>query len=145
MGARFDRDGVVEGPGEGAGEFPVAGAGIDEDLSRGQVVDHSLQQPLRVPFLVGVVEKNLKGALVVLSLRVKHPNGFRLCHCRCPADGRCRSRQRCCMRKAIGSLLFSEIRQEHQDVAHRKHADQFSILCHAEMSDTRLSHQIAGI
>ena len=45
---------------------------------------------------------------------------------------------------AIGSLP-SEIRQEHQDVAHRNHADHFSTLRHAEMSDMRLGHQIAGI
>src|SRR5580765_4956261 len=84
MHVRFDRDGAVEGSGEGAGDFPVTGAGVDEDLSFGQVVHQPLQQPLRVPFLVGVVEKNLKSAFVILALRVKHPNGFRLCHGRFP-------------------------------------------------------------
>ena len=49
-----------------------------------------------------------------------------------------------CIGKALG-LLLSEIRQEHQDVAHRNHADQFSTLRHAEMSNTFLGHQIAGI
>ena len=44
----------------------------------------------------------------------------------------------------IGSLL-SEIRQECQDVAHRNHADQFSTLRHAKMSNVLLGHQIAGI
>ena len=44
--------------------------------------------PLRVPLLVGVVEKDLKGALVILALRIEHLNGFRLCHSPCPADCR---------------------------------------------------------
>ena len=56
----------------------------------------------------------------------------------------CRSRRRRGIGKALG-LLLSEIRQEHQDVAHRNHADQFSTLRHAEMSNTLLGHQIAGI
>ena len=43
----LDRRWCGRRPRRSAGEFPVAGAGIDEDLSRGQVVDHSLQQPLR--------------------------------------------------------------------------------------------------
>ena len=42
IGVRFDRNGAVEGPGEGAGDFPVAGASVDEDLSRGQVVHQPL-------------------------------------------------------------------------------------------------------
>src|SRR6476620_5064297 len=88
MRVRFNRDGAVEGPGEGASDSPVSGASVDEDLTRGQVVNQPLQQPLRVPLLVGVVEKNLKGALVILALRVKYPNRFRLCHDRCLADGR---------------------------------------------------------
>src|SRR6266446_4109629 len=53
-------------------------------------------------------------------------------------------RRRRCIGTAIG-LLLSEIRQEHQNVAHRNHADQFSTLRHAEMSDMRVGHQIAEI
>ena len=49
-----------------------------------------------------------------------------------------------CIGKALG-LFLSEICQEHQDVAHRNHADQFSILSHAEMPDMCMGHQIAGI
>jgi hypothetical protein len=56
----------------------------------------------------------------------------------------CRSRRKRCIGKALG-LLLSEIRQEYQDVAHRNHADQFSTLRHAEMSDMRFGHQIADI
>ena len=71
----------------------------------------------------------------------------------------CHSRRRRCIGMALGLLSFarmpragtrgasllSEIRQEHQNVAHRNHADQFSTLRHAEMSNTLLGHQIAGI
>jgi len=56
----------------------------------------------------------------------------------------CRSRRRRCIGTAIG-LLLSEIRQEHQNVAHRNHADQFPTLRHAEMSDMGVGHQIADI
>ena len=55
-----------------------------------------------------------------------------------------RSRRTRGIGQGIGSRL-SEIRQEHQDVAHRNHADQFSILSYAKMSDMFLGHQIAGI
>jgi hypothetical protein len=80
ISVRFDSDGTVEGGGEGAGDFAVAGPGIDEHLPHGQIVHDLLQPTLCVPFLVGMIQEDLKGLFVGFALGIKDTNVFLVGH-----------------------------------------------------------------
>ena len=80
IGVRFDRDCAVEGASEGAGDFAVAGPGINKHVPRGKIVHDLLQPALSVPLLVGVIQENLKRLLVGLALGIKDANAFRSRH-----------------------------------------------------------------
>src|SRR5919112_519432 len=70
----FDGDRASERVGEGARHRSVARAGIDKDLPGRQSLYHLLQPSLGISFLIRMIEKDLKGFLVALSLRVEGPN-----------------------------------------------------------------------
>lgn len=76
IGVPFDGDGAVEG----AGDFAVAGPGIDEHLPHGQMVHDLLQPTLRVPFRAGMIQEYLKGLFVGLALGIKDANVFLIGH-----------------------------------------------------------------
>ena len=80
IGVRFDRDGTVEGGGEGAGDFAVACPGINEDLPRRQIVHDLLQPALCVPFLVGMIQEDLKGLFVRFALGIKDAHALLVNH-----------------------------------------------------------------
>ncbi len=77
---RLDGNGARKGPGKRFGHFPIPRACVDEDSTRRQSIDHLLQPSLGVPLLIRVVEEDLKGLFVGLSLGVKHADAFLVRH-----------------------------------------------------------------
>lgn len=78
----LDGNGAFKGTCEGLGHFTIARAGINEDPVRRQFLHHLLQPTLGVLFLVRVLEEDLKGLFVGLSLRIKGANMFLVRHAR---------------------------------------------------------------
>ena len=76
----LDGNGALKGTREGLGHFAIARACINEDRAYRQLIHHLLQPALGVPLLVRVMEEDLKGLFVGLSLRIKDANAFLVRH-----------------------------------------------------------------
>ena len=72
MRIRFDGDCMTKGAGKGLGHLSVSSAGVDENVSVRQAIDEFLEEPLGVPLLIGVVEKDLERPLICFALRVEN-------------------------------------------------------------------------
>ena len=76
----LDGNGALKGSREGLGHFAIPCASVNEDRVCRQFVHKLLQPPLDVSLLIRVIEKDLEGLFICLSLRIKDANAFLVRH-----------------------------------------------------------------
>lgn len=76
----LDGNRALKGTREGFRHFTIARACVNENHACRQFIHHLLQPAIGVPPLIRVIEEDLKGLFVGLSLRIKNANAFLVRH-----------------------------------------------------------------